>query len=74
MPNPVFDDIAETASSSDPSLHRVLIVGGGAAGLRLTRQRTAVEKVRMLRCSNSNAPDLVAGRHSLGTFDVLPQA
>jgi NADH dehydrogenase len=36
MPNPVFDDIAETASSSDPSLHRVLIVGGGAAGLRLT--------------------------------------
>src|SRR5271156_2807320 len=36
MPNPVFDDIAETASSSDPSLHRVLIVGGGAGGLRLT--------------------------------------
>jgi NADH:ubiquinone reductase (H+-translocating) len=36
MPNPIFDDIAETASSSDPSLHRVLIVGGGAAGLRLT--------------------------------------
>src|SRR5271163_4913606 len=36
MSNPVFDDIAETASSSDPSLHRVLIVGGGAAGLRLT--------------------------------------
>src|SRR5271168_4384930 len=36
MSNPIFDDIAETASSSDPSLHRVLIVGGGAAGLRLT--------------------------------------
>jgi len=25
-----------------------------AAGLRLTRQRTAVEKVRTLRCSNTN--------------------
>src|SRR5271168_4363307 len=36
MSNPIFDDIAETASSSDPSLHRVLIVGGGAGGLRLT--------------------------------------
>jgi NADH dehydrogenase len=36
MPNPSFEDIAETASSSDPSLHRVLIVGGGAGGLRLT--------------------------------------
>jgi NADH:ubiquinone reductase (H+-translocating) len=35
-PNPGFDDISETASSSDPSLHRVLIVGGGAGGLRLT--------------------------------------
>jgi NADH:ubiquinone reductase (H+-translocating) len=36
MPSPNFDAIAETASSSDPSLHRILIVGGGAAGLRLT--------------------------------------
>jgi len=36
MANPSFQDIAETASSSDPSLHRVLIVGGGAGGLRLT--------------------------------------
>src|SRR5271168_456321 len=36
MPNPSFDDIAETASSDDPALHRVVIVGGGAAGLRLT--------------------------------------
>ena len=32
---PIFENIAETASTSDPSLHRVLIVGGGAAGLRL---------------------------------------
>jgi NADH:ubiquinone reductase (H+-translocating) len=36
MPDPSFDHIVETASTSDPSLHRVLIVGGGAAGLRLT--------------------------------------
>src|SRR5271154_5839345 len=36
MANPSFQDIAETASSSDPSLHRVLIVGGGAGGLRLS--------------------------------------
>jgi len=36
MPDPSFDTIAETASTSDPSLHRVLIVGGGAGGLRLT--------------------------------------
>ena len=35
MPQPSFDNIAETASTSDASLHRVLIVGGGAAGLRL---------------------------------------
>ena len=42
---------------------------------------TAVEKVRMLRCSNSNseyvrmlaALDGVAGRPSLGAFDVLRQ-
>src|SRR5271169_2596842 len=35
MPDHPFADIAETASTTDPSLHRVLIVGGGAAGLRL---------------------------------------
>jgi NADH dehydrogenase len=35
MPNPSFHTIAETPSSDDASLHRVLIVGGGAAGLRL---------------------------------------
>src|SRR5881396_1549947 len=31
----LYDDIPETRSSSDASLHRVLIVGGGAAGLEL---------------------------------------
>jgi NADH:ubiquinone reductase (H+-translocating) len=31
-----YDSITETASTDDPSLHRVLIVGGGAGGLRLT--------------------------------------
>jgi NADH dehydrogenase len=36
MPNPGFDTIAETASSADASLHRILVVGGGAGGLRLT--------------------------------------
>jgi NADH dehydrogenase len=36
MRNPLYETIAETASTSDPSLHRILIVGGGAAGLRLT--------------------------------------
>src|SRR5271163_1692023 len=30
-----YDSITETASTGDPSLHRVLIVGGGAGGLRL---------------------------------------
>ncbi len=35
MPNPSFHTIAETPSTDDPSLHRVLIVGGGAGGLRL---------------------------------------
>ena len=35
MPNPSFHTIAETSSTDDPSLHRVLIVGGGAGGLRL---------------------------------------
>jgi NADH dehydrogenase len=35
MPNPPFHTIAETPSTDDPSLHRVLIVGGGAGGLRL---------------------------------------
>src|ERR1700685_583030 len=34
--DPLYASIAETASSDDPSLHRVLIVGGGAGGLRLT--------------------------------------
>ena len=34
--DPLYYFIAETASTDDPSLHRVLIVGGGAAGLRLT--------------------------------------
>src|SRR5580704_12944804 len=34
--DPLYDSIAETASTDDPSLHRVLIVGGGAAGLHLT--------------------------------------
>ena len=35
IPNPSFDGLAEIPSSDDPSLHRVLIVGGGAGGLRL---------------------------------------
>ncbi len=35
MPDPSYEHIAETASTADPSLHRVLIAGGGAAGLRL---------------------------------------
>src|ERR1700731_4262049 len=33
--DPLYDSIAETPSTDDPSLHRVLIVGGGAGGLRL---------------------------------------
>jgi NADH dehydrogenase len=33
-----YDDIVETRSSGDASLHRVLIVGGGAAGLELATQ------------------------------------
>src|ERR1700685_2229636 len=36
MSSPLYDSITETASTDDPSLHRVLIVGGGAGGLRLT--------------------------------------
>ena len=36
MPVAPYDSIEETASTDDPSLHRVLIVGGGAGGLRLT--------------------------------------
>lgn len=36
MPDLSFDDIAETASTADSTLHRVLVVGGGAAGLHLT--------------------------------------
>src|SRR5277367_210803 len=35
MPNPPFHTIAETPSTDDALLHRVLIVGGGAGGLRL---------------------------------------
>src|ERR1700729_773609 len=35
MPNPPFHTIAETPSTDDPSLHRVLVVGAGAGGLRL---------------------------------------
>ena len=35
MPNPPFHSIAETPSTDDATLHRVLIVGGGAGGLRL---------------------------------------
>jgi NADH:ubiquinone reductase (H+-translocating) len=35
MPDPPFHALAETLSTDDPSLHRVLIVGGGAGGLRL---------------------------------------
>ncbi len=35
MPNPSFHTIAEIPSTDDPSLHRVVIVGGGAGGLRL---------------------------------------
>ncbi|MGA7787762.1 MAG: NAD(P)/FAD-dependent oxidoreductase [Xanthobacteraceae bacterium] len=35
MSKPSFDNIAETLSTSDSSLHRVLIAGGGVAGLRL---------------------------------------
>jgi NADH dehydrogenase len=36
MPSPSFEKIAETPSTNDPSLHRIVIVGGGAAGLPLT--------------------------------------
>ena len=35
MQNRLYDDIAETASTGDATLHRILIVGGGAGGLRL---------------------------------------
>ncbi|HUC49469.1 MAG TPA: NAD(P)/FAD-dependent oxidoreductase [Xanthobacteraceae bacterium] len=35
MAHPSFHALAETPSTDDPSLHRVLIVGGGAGGLRL---------------------------------------
>src|SRR5271169_2080616 len=35
MPNPPFHSIADTPSTDDATLHRVLIVGGGAGGLRL---------------------------------------
>jgi len=36
MPSPSYETIAETVSTQDSSLHRVLVVGGGAAGLHLT--------------------------------------
>jgi NADH dehydrogenase len=36
MTDPTYRTIAETPSTSDRSLHRILIVGGGAAGLQLT--------------------------------------
>src|ERR1700719_3396127 len=42
MQNQLYETIAETASTNDTSLHRVLIVGGGAAGLRLTSLLGAV--------------------------------
>jgi NADH dehydrogenase len=35
MATPSFHTLSETLSTDDPSLHRVLIVGGGAGGLRL---------------------------------------
>src|SRR5260370_12047970 len=35
MSHPVYKTIAETPSTSDRWLHRILIVGGGAAGLQL---------------------------------------
>ena len=59
------------------------LLGGGAGGRSpgSIYADTAVEKVRMLRCSNSNAEyvrmlvalDGAAGRPSLGAFDVLRQ-
>ncbi len=36
--HPEIADLPETQSSDDPSLHRVIIVGGGAAGLELATQ------------------------------------
>jgi len=35
MNDPDYKTIAETPSTRDPTLHRILIVGGGAAGLQL---------------------------------------
>jgi len=46
VPDPSYETIAETASSSDPTLHRVLIVGGGAAGLRLASLLGASRRMR----------------------------
>src|ERR1700756_5810111 len=40
-PNPSFDGLAEIPSTDDPSLHRVLIVGGGAGGCGLASLRGA---------------------------------
>jgi NADH:ubiquinone reductase (H+-translocating) len=42
MHDPVYETIAETASTTDPSLHRVLVVGAGAAGLHLTSRLGAL--------------------------------
>jgi NADH:ubiquinone reductase (H+-translocating) len=58
MPATSFANIAETASTDDSSLHRVVVVGGGAAGLRLTsllgaslgrRRRASITLVEKLR-------------------------
>jgi NADH dehydrogenase len=46
MSNPPFADIAETVSTQDPTLHRVLVIGGGAAGLHLTSLLGASSWVR----------------------------
>ena len=35
MNNELYLNLRETLSTADPNLHRVLIIGGGAAGLEL---------------------------------------
>ena len=35
MNNELYLNLGETLSTADPNLHRVLIIGGGAAGLEL---------------------------------------
>ena len=35
MNNELYFNLGETLSTADPNLHRVLIIGGGAAGLEL---------------------------------------